>query len=423
MRRQLVALLLALPLTLVAQGRPGGATGSLGTRGPASPADAFERQLKQNRLGMWLVLEDEGATWGAPARAALQDDALLALNLPLLLVGGKKPDAVSTYVRERYGWLRGGHWALVDAEGRALVEGATSPDAAKLAAAAERAGLKTRAQELTEFLTRNADHLEAQAALLRERTLVACRRTLRALGPELEKKTAQEAAGKPGEPLLLSTEQDAKIWSETARLLDHLFQGAWIEVSSDLPWALAGDEATHSPTMRALWAQRLPLVEDALRRQPNAWDLWRIWILGADISGGRALSPLLASLDPLPGTAPEDWPPAAVLEAFVRDAKKRGDWRAIREAMEPRWDEWRRDARRAAMGQGPGERIWSRILQPLVESLISLGDAGTADQVVLQALETLRWEGVAAQARDLAQRLNRSDLALRWGALSQAPAR
>ena len=75
------------------------------------------------------------------------------------------------------------------------------------------------------------------------------------------------------------------------------------------------------------------------------------------------------------------------------------------------------------MGQGPGERIWSRILQPLVEALISLGDAGAADQVVLQAMETLRWEGVAAQARDLAQRLNRSDLALRWGALSQAPAR
>ena len=104
----------------------------------------------------------------------------------------------------------------------------------------------------------------------------------------------------------------------------------------------------------------------------------------------------------------------------MRDAKKRGDWRAIREAMEPRWEEWRRDGRRAAMGQGPGERIWSRILQPLVEALISLGDAGAADQVVLQAMETLRWEGVAAQARDLAQRLNRSDLALRWGALSQA---
>ena len=48
---------------------------------------------------------------------------------------------------------------------------------------------------------------------------------------------------------------------------------------------------------------------------------------------------------------------------------------------------------------------------------------GTGLQVVQQALETLRWEGVAAQARDLAQRLNRSDLAVRWGALSQAPPR
>ena len=401
--------LMLLPVALVAQGVR-----------TSNPADAFERQLKQNRLGMWLVLDDEAATWGTAARALMLEDHLVALNLPLLLVGGKKPDALSTYVRERYGWVRGGHWALVDADGRVLAEGATPPEAAKLAAAAERAGLKTRAQELAEFLTRNGDHLEAQAALLRERTLVACRRTQKALGPEIAKKNAEEAAGKPGEPLLLSAEQDSKIWSETAQLLDHLFQGDWIEVASDLPWALSGDEATHSPTLRALWSRHLPLVEDALRRQPNAWDLWRIWILGADISGGRALAPLLASLEPLPGTAPEDWPPAAVLEAFVRDAKKRGDWRAIREAMEPRWEEWRRDGRRAAMGQGPGERIWSRILQPLVEALISLGDAGAADQVVLQAMETLRWEGVAAQARDLAQRLNRSDLALRWGALSQA---
>ena len=208
------------------------------------PGEAFARQLKQNRLGMWLVLEDEGATWGTPARAALQEDALVALNLPLLLVGGKKPDALSTYVRERYGWVRGGHWALVDADGRVLAEGATPPEAAKLAAAAERAGLKTRAQELAEFLTRNGDHLEAQAALLRERTLVACRRTQKALGPEIAKKNAEEAAGKPGEPLLLSAEQDSKIWSETAQLLDHLFQGDWIEVASDLPWALSGDEAT-----------------------------------------------------------------------------------------------------------------------------------------------------------------------------------
>ena len=138
------------------------------------------------------------------------------------------------------------------------------------------------------------------------------------------------------------------------------------------------------------------------------------------MSGGRPLAPLLDSLEPLPGTAPEDWPPAAVLEAFVRDAKKRGDWRAIREAMEPRWEEWRRDARRAAMGSGPGERIWNRVLQPLLEALIRLGDAGTADQVVAQAIDSLKWEGVAALARDLAQRLNRSDLAVRWGALSQA---
>ena len=401
--------LMLLPVALVAQGVR-----------TSNPADAFERQLKQNRLGMWLVLDDEAATWGTAARALMLEDNLVALNLPLLLAGGKKPDAMSTYLRERYGWVRGGHWALLDATGRVQAEGATPPTAAGLGAAAERAGLKTRAQELVEFLARNGDHLEAQTALLREWNLIACRRTKRALGPVPEKPVAAAEPDQPEEPRLLGIEQDLKIWSETARLLDHLFQGDWIEVAGELPMALAGDEATYSPSMRDLWTHHLPQVEGALRRQPNSWDLWRVWILGADVSGGRPLAPLLDSLEPLPGTAPEDWPPAAVLEAFVRDAKKRGDWRAIREAMEPRWEEWRRDARRAAMGSGTGERIWNRVLQPLLEALIRLGDAGTADQVVAQAIDSLRWEGVAALARDLAQRLNRSDLAVRWGALSQA---
>ena len=401
--------LMLLPVALVAQGVR-----------TSNPADAFERQLKQNRLGMWLVLDDEAATWGTAARALMLEDNLVALNLPLLLAGGKKPDAMSTYLRERYGWVRGGHWALLDATGRVQAEGATPPTAAGLGAAAERAGLKTRAQELVEFLARNGDHLEAQTALLHEWNLIACRRTKRALGPVPEKPVAAAEPDQPEEPRLLGIEQDLKIWSETARLLDHLFQGDWIEVAGELPMALAGDEATYSPSMRDLWTHHLPQVEGALRRQPNSWDLWRVWILGADVSGGRPLAPLLDSLEPLPGTAPEDWPPAAVLEAFVRDAKKRGDWRAIREAMEPRWEEWRRDARRAAMGSGPGERIWNRVLQPLLEALIRLGDAGTADQVVAQAIDSLRWEGVAALARDLAQRLNRSDLAVRWGALSQA---
>ena len=388
-------------------------------RPAAPPAETFERDLKKNRLGTWLVLEDEGVTWGAAVRAAVQEDALAALNLPLQVAGGKKADAMSTYLRERYGWSRGGHWALLDSAGRVMADGAAKPTAAALTAAAERAGLRSRAQELADFLRRNEDHLEARIALLREQVIIASRRTTKLLGGATENPKPDEA-GKVPEPVLLEAESDLKIWAEAAQSLDRLFQGRWLEASSDLPWALSGAEAVHSPAMRALWIRHLPAVEEALRRQPNAWDLWRIWILAADLTGGRPLSPLLDSLEPLPGTAPEDWPPAAVLEAFVRDAKKRGDWRAIREAMEPRWEEWRGDSRRAAMGQGPGERVWTRLLQPLVEALLSMGDAGAADQVVAQAIESLRWEGVAGLARDLATRLNRPDLAARWGGLSQA---
>ncbi len=440
MRRFLAALLMCG--FVMGQGRPGGGPpeGFMGMRGPSTPAEAFERTLKQNRLGTWLVLEDDAVTFGTAARAALEEDPLVDLNLPLLVAGGKTPTAQSTYLRERFGWSRGGHWALLDSSGSVLGEGATAPTPASLSAAADRAGVKSRAQELEAFLLLHGDHLEAQVALVRERINVACRRTRKVLGLAQPKATgparpganpspvaapppptaAAAAALPPEEPKPLDPELDQKVWGEAARLFGKLFQGPWQEAYSDLPMALNGPESVHSPAMQEAWTRCLPAIEEALRRQPSDEDLWRIWVIGSDLSGGRPLAPFMDSLAPLPGTAPEEWPPESVLGAFVRDARKRADWRAIKDALEPRWDEFRRDNRRAAIGAQPGERMWNRVLQSLVEALLQGGEAGAADQLVLQAIGVLRWDGLALRARDLATRLDRPDLALRWGALGSS---
>ena len=430
--RRLPALLLAMvPLVLLAQGRPGGGPPpgfGGGARPAALPEDAYERQLRQNRLGLWVLVEDDGATWGTAAKAAMEEDPLVELNLPLLVAGGRKGDPMAAYLRERYGWVRGGRWALVDAGGQVLAEGATLPTATALGDAAQRSGVRSRAQELAAFLLQNPDHLEAQVALLKERILLASRRTRKLLGLAEPKPaagpdgSAPMAPAAPVEPRLLEDEVDQKVWGEAARLLQALFNGPWQETYSDLPRALTTAESAHSPLMRDLWVRVLPAVEEALHRQPSDEDLWRIWVLGAEQSGGRPLGTLLDTLAPLPGTAPEDWPPESVLGAFVRDARQRLDWRAIREALEPRWDAWRRDPRRVAMGGGPqgADRLWSRVLSPLLEALLQAGDGGTADQLVNQAQDLLRWEGLGTRARDLAQRLGRPDLAARWGA-SAAP--
>jgi hypothetical protein len=47
-----------------------------------------------------------------------------------------------------------------------------------------------------------------------------------------------------------------------------------------------------------------------------------------------------------------------------------------------------------------------------------LGDVGTAEQLLGEANEVAGWSGLPGRARDLATRLNRPDLAVRWGALT-----
>ena len=124
--------------------------------------------------------------------------------------------------------------------------------------------------------------------------------------------------------------------------------------------------------------------------------------------------PLLQSLQPLPGTTPGEWPPLAALNAAIKDMRDRRDWGGIREVLEARWEDMRNSENR----WGSGATLWNWVLSPLVEALVSLGDVGAADQVLGEAVATDGWSGLPGQARDLATRLNRPDLAARWGALT-----
>ncbi len=395
-------LLMMMPAVLMAQ------------RSALPPLEAFERDMKKNRLGTWLVLEDEGAAWGALARAALDEDPLVMLNLPLRVIGGgKKPDGLAPILRDRFSWAKGAHWALVDAKGLLLVEGSSQPTATDLVSAAERAGVKSRAQELEDFLKQNPDHLEAQGALLRERVLIANRRTRKVLGNSPEK-PAGGPKDVPEPPRPLDPDNDLKIWSPVVQQLDRLFKGAWLEAGMDPYIAIATSSAEHSPSMLTLLIRSKADMEEALRRRPNAGEPWLVWLAASRKCGGWPLLPLLQSLQPLPGTTPGEWPPMMALNEYIKDAKARRDWTAIREVVEARWE----DMRVGDYRWGGAENLWNRLLSPLVEALVSLGDVGSADQVLSEALALDNWSGLPGQARDLATRLGRPDLAARWGALS-----
>lgn len=395
-------LLMLMPAILMAQ------------RSALPPREAFERELKKNRLGTWLVLEDEGAAWGAFLRSALEDDdALMALNLPSRVVlGGKQPDPLAPILRERYNWAKGAHWALVDSKGTLLVEGASQPTAKGLVSAAEQAGVRSRAQELEAFLRQNPDHLEAQGALLKEWVAVANRRTLKALGPVQEKPAAGPREA-PEPPRQLEPESDLRIWAPVVQRLDQLFRGPWRETGIDPAAAVAMASAEHSPSLVALLTRYRADMEEALRRRPNASELWFLWLSASRQCGGWPLAPLLQSMQPLPGTTPGEWPPILVLSEFVKDARAKKNWPAIREVLEARWD-----FMKSGEGGWIGPGLWNMVISPLLEALVSLGDVGAADQVLGEFAAREAWEGLPGQARNLATRLNRPDLAARWGAVT-----
>ena len=395
-------MLMLLPAVLMAQ------------RSALPPMEAFDRELKRNRLGTWLVLEDEGAFWGAALQVALLEEPLVALNLPLKVVaGGKKVDALAAGLRARYSWSKGAHWALVDGAGRILVERATQPTAATVANAAEQTGVRSRAEELEAFLRQNPDHLEAQLALLRERVDVANRRTLKLVGV-VEDKPAGTPPVPPEPPRKLDADSDQRIWSSAAQQLDRIFQGPWQEAGLDLATSLRISLAEHSPMMAALLTRYRGALEEPLRRRPNGVEPWMMWLSASRKAGGWPLAPLLQSMQPLPGTTPGEWPPMMVLSEFVKEAKARADWPAIREALEPRWE----DLKAGGFRWGGGSGLWGLVIGPLVEAYLSTGDVSAAEQLLNEVNEIAGWPGLPTQARDLATRLNRPDLAARWGALT-----
>lgn len=403
----------------------------LAQRPPTAPADAFDRELKRNRFGTWLVLEDEGAAWGAAMRAALDEEPMVGLNLPLKVVsGGKRADALALVLRERFGWSKGAHWALVDGKGQLRAEGAEAPASAALGRAVEQAGFASRIQELEAFLRLNPERLDARAVLIREHLAVAGRKTRKALGLANPVPGGAVPPGAPASstpvppppPKPLDPELDLKVWAAAAQHLDILLRESRGLLPGILGFMVNLDlrrsPAEHSPAMVAVLGRHRVDLEEVLRRQPEAAESWQLWVTASQKCGGWPLPPLLASLSPLPGTGRGDWPPAPALEEFIRDEKSKGGWTAIREVLEPRWASLRDDlvdGRRAYASNGT---LWDGVVAPLLEAQVAQGDTTAAEQVLGEMADAAPWPGLPASARNLATRLKRPDLAARWGALT-----
>jgi hypothetical protein len=437
---------LAAPFLLLgcaaAQAQPAGAFGPT--------AQLLERRLGQLASGLLVVVDDPKGAWKGRVDALAASPEWVDLEIPVAYYGGKAGE-VSALLQLRHQTGPRPQWAVFGEGGRLVACGGTPPEAEALLQAARAGGLRSRPQILRDFLRTHPDHLgalEDLLYLLRDR---AIRRTelrfgarpepLRAADERLDmarwqkdqearaeaqerEETQREA--QPPEPL--APEEDQAIWGELADLLDRTFRnGDWDEIRNGA--LIPGDAAAHSLLMQAACRAAVPDVERALARQPTSWSLWEIWLGLTATFGGKPIRPLLDGLLPSPTLPPAAWPPEAVREAYVKDARRRRDWQGIRDLLLPQVE--RAQLQEAAWGIGSvrleiNGRVqedtetgdtWRGTLEPLVEALLHLGETGTADGLVRDAWARHPWPGLPGRASALAARCGQPNFAAQWGAL------
>ena len=317
----------------------------------------LERRLEASKTGLLLVADGPKGQWKSKINALSSDPVWMDLDLDISYYGNKAAD-LDGLLREKYHAGPRPCWVLLAAGGRLIASGTTLPEPAAIGKAATMGKLKTKTQMLREFLRSNPDHVEAEWGLYNLLEQKAVNKTKVKLGEELDAfwptderrdysklrvewdakadtKEQEEQLGKPVREL--SEVDDSAIWGEVAERLGKLFQSrGWGRVEDgtiSIP-----EEVKHSPRMKNICRSALPGLEAALRRRPEAWSLWHAWLGISKILGGRPLKPLLDSLTPLPTTPPEQWPPWAVRDEYVKDCKQRKDWQAIKDLLLPPWE-------------------------------------------------------------------------------------
>jgi hypothetical protein len=411
-------------------------------------AQLLDQRLGDLKGGLLLVVDGPKGEWKTKVDALNADPDWVDLDIPVSYYGSKASE-VDLLLRQKYQAGPRPQWVLFAEGGRAVANGGVPPDAKALSKAAEAGGINSQLQLLREFARRNPDHLEARGNLLGMLNRKAGKKTQVKFGGKVdplrpsdepfdfvkyrkerdekeETKALETKDEKPSQ--LLVAEEDQAFWGEYADLALRCFRsGDWIEMES---WGLIPDEeAVHSPTVQELCRSAVPEVERALGRNPGSWDLWRLWLGLTRTYGGKPIRPLLDALQPLPTLSRGSWPPYAVRDAYVKDARKRKDWSGIRDLLLPQIERsrlWEASSTRVSSVLKVNGKLqeepetgdyWRTTLEPLVEALLWLGDPGQADELVREQFGKHPWAGLPRRAAALALRCHQPNLASQWGAL------
>lgn len=426
----LAACLAALPT------RPLGAQAAMvqSTREPDSqPATVLQWEAKVRKDGwpQWVLMPGTGGSWtGDLDQLLATDPALLEIGLGQWEISTREPLGRELCAREHWGPET--RWALVDAQGAVLDTGTSLPTAAQLREVLERRGIQGPIQVLTAYLGRHPERIDALGALLSRRAVLArklMKPYLQAAPPAPDKDPFRidpaPALAKP-----LTEAEDARIWGPVAALMDQAVRDR-VELSLDGAWSfiLRTGGAGQSPTIQAAAARWLPDLEGQLRVRPDDYRTWGLWVRLQDLAGGRSLRQLLDQLEPLPLPGSEVTPGSYDLGVYIEGARRRQRWQDVVDLVQPWWNETRDTHYRVVMMDGEGRRMdalkgdWDRLLAPLVEAYLRLGQPADADRVVREAMDWRPSAGLPGWAAALARSCGDEASASAWARLPVPPPR
>ncbi len=409
----------------------------------------FERELRTQRVAMLVVVTDAKGEWAKSLEKLRKEDAFIDLDLWLSL--RSKPEVI-THLQDRYGLGPKPYWAVF-AQGRMVASGRQPPSAAELKSLRDQAAWPSPEEVYRRFLRENPDHRDARLRLLGILYSKAEWRTRVAMGlytqpleasdlgwdpvkyekqeeERAERKKREDEEAKP--PKLLEPEEDERIWGA--------FADEWTKAVRAEEWrewggsSFRADAMRHSPRMKAAFRELVPQIETSLHQWPARWNYWQLWLQASEVLGGLPLRRVLDDLTPEPLNAPDQWPPFAVRNEYLRDCRKRKDWAAVKDLLLPQWENerlWkgRETVRYVALKDGKelpdswDSSKWRDTTEPLVEALLRLGDTAKADEIVRIVISESLVRDLASKASALAATCGQPALALNWAALQPGKAR